>query len=183
MKKILSAITILGIVFLLPGCDFPEYYNHTVKNESESKTISYTFNGSDVVDILAPDESKEYQSKTGKLFKGIANVSAGSPHGFGVSVIVKLNGNDFTFIDVDPFNLNVINTLPFEVTIKADNYIDLDGSTELTIEPYPEEATAIIYTSAKIYTSNPKFTSSTNPLIKFDWTFDKDTDTVYVTIR
>jgi len=84
-------------------------------------------------------------------------------------------GSDFTFVDVEPFNLSVVNSLPIEVRIKADNYIDDDGSTEFTISGNTEKATA------KIYTSKPKFTSLISYKIVIDWNFNNNT--IYLIIR
>ena len=71
-------------------------------------------------------------------------------------------GEIFTFTDVGFLNLNVINTLSVPITIRADNYIDNGNSMELTIGPGDEE-------TAKIYTKNPRFTSTSNYPIIFDW--------------
>ena len=168
---------------ILSSCDLQNYWNYTVKNES-SKTVSYKFNNG-TIDTLMPSQIKNYQINRGERHSAISNVNAGNPYGFGYSVILLHNGTDYTFIDNSPFNLRVINTLPIDITIKADNFIDNNGSVELKIEANTENS------AATIYTKKPNFTYISNHIIIIDWEFIKDAvvegevieDTIFVTIR
>jgi len=83
-------------------------------------------------------------------------------------------GFDYLFFDIIPYDLYVINTLPVEVKIKADDLIDFQGSSELVIS-----STDTV--DAKIYTNKPKFVSLVNFPIIIDWEF-KD-NAIYVVIR
>ena len=152
-------ITILVIISLLfSGCDTKEYYTVFVTNGS-SKAVSYTYN--DYTDTLAVQESKSYEVKA--YTQSPQNVV--DQNGI-ASFTIKINSmtGDYTFLDVTPLDLNVINRLPVDITIKADNYIDNNGSIELTIGSNDES------TGAKIYTKTPKFTSTTNYPIIVEYT-------------
>jgi len=172
MKRLYIAIF---IIFIFVSCDLPEYYNYQISNNS-SENVSYTFNG--ISDILEPSESKDYQLKKGEIFTGMENINAGSPYGFGYKVKLGMKttntGSDYFFYDFNPFDLNVINSLPVTVSIKADNYIDNLNSTTLDIDANSEK-------TAKIYTNKPTFTSTNNYPIIFDWVFSNNT--IYVIIR
>jgi hypothetical protein len=163
MKKLLF---VAGIVCLLSACG-TEYYSVSVINDTE-KNVSYDYNGSS--DTLEAKASKMYEVKAYTQAPQNINVPDGA-----LSVTMNQKRNTYTFVDAKPFNLNVVNRLPLEVKIKADNYIDDDGSVEFIIDGGTEK-------NAIIYTSKPKFTSSieNHPVI-IDWNF-KD-NTVYVTIR
>lgn len=176
--KMKNIFFILGIVLFISSCDLAEYWEYSVTN-STSKNISYTFNGSP--DTLAPDESKSYKIDRGKSHTTLKDIDAGSSYGYGMSVLLESKGTDFEFVKNAPFNLSIINTLPAAVTIKADDYIDNDGSTEIEISA-GGEATALIYTK------KPNFTLVSEPrAVIFDWIFDDDTEpekkTVHLTIR
>lgn len=174
MKKLLFAA---GIVCLLSACG-TEYYSVSVINYSE-KTVSYVYNGSS--DTLAartpetPDSPEIYDSKTYEVkayTQPPQNINV--PDGV-LSVTMNQKGNTFTFVDAEPFTLNVVNRLPFEVKFKADNYIDDNGSVEFTIDADTEK-------TAKIYTSKPGFTSLTEDhTVIIDWNFKENT--VYVITR
>jgi hypothetical protein len=133
-----------------------------VKNESTVKTVSYTYNG--ISDTLAPSESKTYEVEAYTLPP--ANIA--DQNGI-ASIIMKRNGDLFTFIDAknnDPsleLNLKVVNTLPISITIKANNYIDDNNSMEMSISANSEK-------SSLIYTRNPNFsTINTNYPVIFEW--------------
>ena len=86
---------------------------------------------------------------------------------FGIASI-KINTNSVTgnyiFSLANFFDLKVINTLPVDITIKADNFIDNTGSVELFIKKDSEE-------TAIIYTNKPDFTATSNYPVFFDWNF------------
>lgn len=156
MRKLIIIIT---IVFLLSSCDNDnsKRYSVSITNNS-SKIITYFFNGS--TDTLAVSETKKYE------------VEAHTPSPRNIAdqngiASIKMNTNGMTgdhdFSDAVPFNLNVANKLPVEVKIKADNFIDDNGSFQFTIGANEEKNTAIIYTL------NPNFTSLVEYPVIIDW--------------
>jgi hypothetical protein len=83
------------------------------------------------------------------------------------SIDMNTRSFDYTthaFTDKTAYVLKVINKLPIDITITADNYIDNNGSMELFIEK-DKEATAVIYTNRPVFTSNSSY-----PVL-FDWVF------------
>jgi len=149
------------------NCGDATRYSILITNSS-SKTVSYNYN--DISDSLAPSDSKTYEvlayTQPPKNIidqNGIASLK------------MEHNRDSFIFNDAVPFNLNVANKLPIDVKIKADNYIDDNGLTEFTISANAEK------TTAKIYTSTPKFTSQTNYPVIIE--YNVNSDTVYVIIR
>ncbi|MCL2441060.1 MAG: hypothetical protein FWD14_04920 [Treponema sp.] len=176
MKIIL--ISIIAAMSLI-SCDIPAYYNYNVTNES-NKPVSYIFNGTP--DTLEPGEWKPYQSKTGARFTGLIDIDAGETHGFNISVKLRSHRNDYVFYNFSPFDLHVLNTLPIDLTIKAGEYIDNGGSTELLVA-----ADSNPNTNAKIYTNKPVFAVVTEvyqnfPII-FDWKYIDDDRIVYLIIK
>ena len=170
-------IALFAVIFCV-SCEVNEYWYFSFINDS-SKTISFTFSGSDY--LIEPAEKKEIEVKSsGKSKNGIENIDAGSPYGYEISVKLESGsthtGMKYRFYDVLPHNLNVLNTLPVPVTIKAGNYIDNSGLFELTIDAHADDNDAIIYTN------KPSFTT-----VLFDypvlitWSF-KD-NTVFVIIK
>jgi hypothetical protein len=142
MRNLLLAV---GIVLLMAGCGEGNNYSVSITNNSTDKAVSYTYDGHS--DTLSVSETKFYEVKAyteppKKIVdqNGIASMK------------MNQKGDSFTFIPADPLNLKVKNQLPYDVTIKADNYIDNSGSMELTINSDDEN------TDAKIYTKNPRFT-------------------------
>jgi len=156
MRKIV--ILTLSVALLLFSCG-EKHYSVSITNDS-TKAVSYTYNG--VSDTLAVSQTKTYEVDA--YTQPPINV-AEHPSGI-ASLVVKANGRngDYTFSDATPLDLKVINKLPVPITIKADNYIDNGGLTELTIAADDKEETA------KIYTKSPKFTSTTNYPIIVEWT-------------
>ena len=166
MKKLAFALAVGFLLFL--GCDTREFYTVLITNESKSsKTVSYEYDGH--LDELTPNQSKTYQVKA--YTPPPKNIT--DQNGI-ASLEMNRKGDDFTFIDAIPFNLNVINRLPIDIIIKADNYIDNKGLIELTIVSNDES------TGAKIYTKNPKFTSTTDYPIIVEYTVVKDEMSVII---
>jgi len=177
MRKI--NICFLFIPLLISACDISEYYYYTVKNES-AKTVSFIFNDSLNIETIAPANLKEFQTKTGQRFTGINNIDAGSPYGFGFSVLMESKttstGINYTFKNNNPFDLHVTNTLPVNVIIKADDFIDNEGQPTITINANSSNNTA------KIYTKNPVFSLTSEPYpVIFNWNFENNT--IYLIIR
>ena len=163
----------LSVVLILFSCSFPEYYYHTVKNNSQ-RTITYSFNGGPI-ETLAQGESKDYRTKAGDRFTGIDNIYAGSPHGFGISITLTRNSNNYIFEDIEPFDIEITNTLSFPVTLKSD-YLNYQGETELTVPEDGGEKTALIYKKNPVFeVSPPGF------IITLEQKFEDET--VYVVIK
>ena len=155
MKKLILTFT---IVCLFISCE-TSYYSVSVTNNSETKTVSYTYNDSS--DTLAPGESETYEVEA--YTEPPANIE--DENGV-ASIEMKRDGDIFTFVDVEPIILNVINTLPIPITIKADNYIwdEINASVELSV-PAREERTERLF----IYTENPKFTITSDYPVIYEW--------------
>jgi hypothetical protein len=144
MKKLFIT---LSIVLILIGCGETRY-NVSITNDS-SKIVSYVYDGNS--DTINVSETKNYEVKA--YTQSPKNIIDGN----GIaSLKMDQKGDSFTFIDAIPFDLKVINELPVDITIKADNYIDNNGLMELTIVSNTEN------TGAKIYTKTPKFTSTSS---------------------
>jgi len=162
MKKLL---VVFGVVFLLSaGCD-EKNYTIIIKNDS-SKTVTFTYDGTR--ESLDPFASKTYEVKAYAQQQPVDISVPGA-----VSVKMDRKEDTFTFVDVKPFTLTVENKLTNDdVKIKAENYIeDDDGSTEITIKANSSK-------TAKIYTSEPKFTTLTPASI--DWKFSNNTVSVTI---
>jgi hypothetical protein len=165
MKKLFFIVT---IAFFLLSCGEKEFYSILITNNS-SKTVSYIYNN--IIDTLAVSESKNYEIKD-PYTPSPKNIT--DQNGI-ESITMKQSAGYYTFLDTTPLELSVTNSLPITVKIKADNYIDDDGSTEFSIGGNSEK------TTAKIYTSNPKFTSLVDYPVIIGW--NKSGNTVYVIIR
>jgi hypothetical protein len=156
MKKL---ILVFSIVCLFISCE-TRYYSVLVTNKSEKgKTVSYTYNGSS--DTLTPGESKTYE------VEAYTQRPADIKDEYGIaSIKIERDGDIFTFKDAELIVLNVANSLPFDITIKADNYIwdEKNNSSELLI-PAKDERTDELF----IYTVNPEFTTESNYSVVFDW--------------
>ena len=149
MRKLVVFTVFAIISMLFVGCGNKEFYTVLIKNESLLKTVSYEYDRNS--DTLTPNQSKTYEVKAyTQPPKSIVDQNGIA------SLKMERNGDHITFADETSLDLNVINMLPVDITIKADNYIDNNGSTELKIESNDES------TLAKIYTKSPKFTSTTN---------------------
>jgi hypothetical protein len=152
MKRL---ILTLSIVFTLVACEI-KTYSVLIINAS-SKTVSFTYN--DLEDTLVANTSKAYEALANTPSPQNINVPNGA-----LSVTMNRKGDTFTFVDVEPIIFNVVNTLPFEITIKADSYIwdNNNNSFGLSI-PAQEERTDVIYTE------KPKFTATSEYPVIFDW--------------
>jgi hypothetical protein len=160
----------LAIVYLLLSCEDSGsngYYSISITNNS-TKNVSYTYN--DISDTLAISETKNYSVEA--YTQPPINVTDQN----GIES-VKFDKKDlkYTFTDLVPINLNVANKLPIEVSFRADNFINDNGSPIFTISANTEK------TTAKIFTNSPKFTSLVNYPVIIDWNFSGDT--VYVVLR
>ena len=166
---------IIFICLTIASCgNLAEDWIYKVTNES-SKTVSYNFNNGSI-ETLAASESKEYHIKRGEKHTTIGSIDVPPPFGYGFSVLLKINGANFTFVDNKPYALHVTNSLIYDIKINAGSYIDNNGSTSLIIKANEND------TSSKIYTNKPSFSSSLSGYpVKFDWNFSNNT--VYLIIR
>ena len=154
MKKL---IFVLVVVCLLAACE-TKYYFVLVTNDT-SKTVSFTYN--DTQDTLTENTSKIYDVKTYTLPPQNINVPDGA-----LSVKMNQHGDTFIFVDVEPIVLNVTNSLPIDIKIRADNYIwdDDNKSIELSIQANIERTDKLF-----IYTVKPKFTTTSDYPVIYDW--------------
>jgi hypothetical protein len=152
MKRIVFVLLFSMLIFF--GCGEKTPYLVSITNGS-SKSVTYNF-------YKFTDTLNASQTKTYEVWEPYARPPRNAVDGNGIASIAiepGITGN-YTFLAVTPLALKVINRLPVSITIKADNYIDNNNQVELTIAPNSEN------TNAKIYTKNPKFTSTTNyPII------------------
>jgi hypothetical protein len=171
--KTMRKIFILIVSLIITSCDL-DYDQYFKMINNSSKTITYNFNGHP--EVLAPGETKNHDKAS---YDAISNINA---DGLGIKIKMEKkfsydpNTETYTFSDVVPYNLDVVNSLPISVTIKDGNYIDDSGSIELTA------AAGAHVTGKFIYRKSPRFqvVSPDNPVI-VDWVFIDDT--VYVTLR
>ena len=158
MKKLFLC---LFIIFLVVSCDIKEYYSVLITNDS-SKTVSYVYNGN--LDTLNMSESKTYSVKA--YTQAPKNII--DQNGISSLNMTRHNSKDeFAFTDATPLGLNVINSLPIEVKMKADNFIDDNGTPILIIEANGTK-------NAWIFTSKPIFESLINQPIIFDWNLSEN---------
>ena len=169
MKKIF--ILFIGLIL----CSCQNSFNDVsyIINNNSSKTIQYNF--MDVTFKLSPDESKNHIINSDEgIIKPLNIDFSGHPESIKMnSVNNGRAGIEYNFIDVSPFNLKVVNTLPIEIIIKADNYIDNEGETEITINPFQTA-------EAKIFTNKPKFSSTTDYPVVIEWKFSGDSVNVII---
>ena len=178
MKKFYFMLFLIlaGIIFQFSSC-YEKLYTVTIKNES-SKSVSYVYDGKkDYLGInYGVNNSKQYTVEPYTQPPRDINVD-------GVMSIKMLNqnGNYYTFVNIEEseiFTLYVSNTLPIEVVLRADKYIDdLNGSTEMRIPPYEPEPKI-----GRIYTSMPNFTLYPSQYT-VDWNFNEERTAIHVTVR
>jgi len=149
MRK-LGVFTVILTTCLL-GCDVASY-SIVLTNATETKTVSYTYNGTS--DTLGPLETRRYE--VGAWTQPPVNVV--DQNGI-ASVHVRTSGTtgNHTFVYIRPIILEVKNTLPVNATIRAGNFIDNGGLKELTVISGETTESTIF-----IYTENPSFTMTGN---------------------
>ena len=169
MKKLLI-ILIFSIVFFL-GCEKDP--SHVLIINDSSKSVSYQYGNNS--DILALSESNTFERTTFSLQPVITGTNETSI--ISVKMNSKAEGTNaiYTFTDIVPLNLEVINMLPIEIKIKADNFIDDNDSIEFKIDANAQK------TTAKIYTAKPNFISLVDYPVIIEWNIINDS--IYVIIR
>jgi len=167
MKNLLFAAS---IAFLLVSCGGQASYSVLITNNSDKDA---TFDYNDETDTIEAHQDKTYDVKAYTQppknivdQNGIASIKLYTD---------GMTGN-YSFTGADFYTLSVINMLPEDITIQADNFIDNNGEKELLIEKY-EKATA------KIYTNKPDFTTDSGFSVVFDYNYDEPESTIFLTIR
>jgi len=154
MKKLFLATI---VVFALVACVDTNYYSVSITNiTTSSKTVTYTFNNES--DTLTASETKNYVVQSWARTQPPKDIT--DENGI-ASLTTEQVGDNYNIKDASSLNLSVVNTLPVNVTIKADNFIENGISPSLTINANTESTGGV-----KIYTRTPNFTSTTNyPII------------------
>jgi len=196
MKK---ALFVLLIVLTLGSCknEFDDVV-YTINNNTKATDITFDFNNNTITLQPKPEEPDEitvytvkYTINSGKgNFKPSNFDFSGHPASIRMSTVNRGRaGMEFNFVDVKRYNLHVLNTFPSTITISADNFIDYNDSTEITIGAGEE------ITDAKIYTNKPVFSTTSDYKVNFDQEFKTKTEidaeteaeivieTVYLVIR
>jgi hypothetical protein len=160
---------LLGLILMLGSCE-QTYYSVPVTNGT-TKTVRFSYNGS--TDTLAPSKSKVYSVAAYTQPPVLLGLVPEGPR----SVGRERYDEGYTFVDLDSIPLNVVNTLPFDITIKSDDFIDDgNGKTSLLVEA------STTNTDGKIYTSQPKFTVVPQGY-SAQVTYTITGGTMYVTVR
>jgi hypothetical protein len=172
MKKLAGIIFAVSML-AFAGCE-TRYYSVTITNNS-SKQVAYFYNGgTDILDPCPGVVSKNYQVKAYTQMPADISVVSSDI----LSVAIVQNRDDYIFEDIAPIDLNVVNTMPFPITIEAGNYInDGEGKTKLSVPAKSEKTGAI-------YTPRPKFTVSAEypvNFVKIEW--EMKGNTISVTIE
>ena len=146
----------LLLPLLFTGCEVASY-SILLTNATETKTVSYTYNG--ISSTLGSQETRFYN--VGAWTQPPTNVV--DQNGIAsISVVTNEGTGDHTFVYSRIIILEVLNTLPMCVTIQADNFIDDKGSMQLNVGTGETAGPAIIYTE------NPRFTVTTGFQVNFD---------------
>jgi len=154
MRKFGFLVAILAALPFL-GCDVTSY-SILLTNDTKTRIVTYTYNG--MPGILGPLEAKRYEVDAWTH----PPVDAVDQNGIAsVNVRTDRITGDHAFVYARKIILEVMNTLPTSVTIRAGNFIDNDGLLALTIDENSER-------TAIIYTANPNFTITGNFTASFD---------------
>jgi len=123
MKNILL---ILGTVLLFLSCEF-EYKTQTITNSS-AKTVSYTMFDYNETFVLAPGETRNHLAPHNSRLPPQSFSVSPAPHSVEMKTIDLLT---YDFIDIQPIELTIINTLPVEIEISTGTiqYMDEDSFT------------------------------------------------------
>jgi hypothetical protein len=149
--------------------------------------VEYTFNGSTT--RLNAGNSKEYQVEAyTPQPRDISIISVPNEEVMKIKMETMLSGEEYIFTNAKKLDLEVENTLNYEITLMADNYIEisssspLDSKTRLKV-PAQSKIKSGGTTSYYIYTDTPKFTiappSGYYPTIEWNIT----DNTMHVTIK
>jgi len=182
MKKLFFSLITASIVLVITFCS-NEFDNIDYKiNNNSSKDVSFLFNN--ISFTLNNGESISFTINSSEgIFapkdavpKDAVSENTAHPKSIKMDTLsLGTKGYIYSFIDNPKFPLDVINTLSVPLTIQADDYIDNNGQSTLTIKENDNE-------TSFIYTSNPNFSlvSGSYP-VTFDFNFTNNT--VYLIIR
>ena len=176
MKTLL--VSVIFVVALLVSCqhDFDDLHYTIVNNSSE--TVSFYFNNDpNRIYLYATNTSRSFTINSGRGIQRPENITfSGHPRSIRMDTTGgSTRGFTYTFVSVYSITLNVTNTLPIEVTIRADDFIDGDY---LTIPPNPPPSNETNTRTSTIYTDSPRFTTTPRYLpgsgypIRVTWTID-----------
>ena len=120
-------LVVLSLFAVLLSCEISPGYDVEVISDT-LKTVEYKYKGINYT--LSPTETKIHK------WDGIQTEPTDiSVAGSNVTSIIMVSKGSSIFIikDADEYKFHVANSLPVGLTIKADNYIDAGGLTELTV--------------------------------------------------
>ncbi|MDR1836412.1 MAG: hypothetical protein LBQ89_02020 [Treponema sp.] len=160
MKRIVAVFLFSILVF--QGCGEKTPYLVSITNGS-SKSVSYNF-------YKFTDTLNASQTKTYEVWDPYVGPPKNVIDGDGIaSIAIEQNGmnGNYTFFDLEPIYLSVINSLPIEVNIKADNYIydETRNSTVLKVNAN----TSVSEKKLRIYTTKPKFIETFGYPVVIEW--------------
>ena len=174
MKR--SFFILIGFILLFFSCDI-KTYTVLIENKSE---ISVRYSYKNESETLTPGTSKQYI--TGGYTQSPKNIDVDGT--MKIKMLVQADTDTYTFVDIDEseiFLINVHNTLPVDVILRADKFIENPGSSDPTKIDIPAGALIAPEAGIKIYTSKPKF--SVFPSYNFDWGINEERTVINVTIR
>jgi hypothetical protein len=156
MKKLLT-ILIFGCFII--GCGESPVY---IVNDS-SKDISYVFSGSHGYEtcIIKAHEQKTHSTSQGGMHEIVSYEAKVLPQ----SIYLENDEFIYTFYDVAPLPINILNNVSRDVVLSADGYLSIDP---LTINANAE------LTTETVCTKNPSFSAKTidNYPVQVDMIFD-----------
>lgn len=180
-KIILFFLVSLFLSLLTTSCEQDDYIYNIILNNNSDYDISFYFNGQ--LETLEAKTSREY----GRYDRyAVTDIRADNDiYGLKITTNNRLSNNNsdliYTISNRLVYKLNVTNTLDADVIIIADNYIDNNGSTELTVLANSNVS------DINIYTNNPNFTIICEEIpvniILNNWTFDSDNKTIILFLR
>ena len=163
-------IFIVGIAFLLASCSYDENHRYIMVNNS-SRDIGFSFNDESIT--LSPGQSIIRIVNSWDGHRSPQNITH---NGHEKSIRMIRESLRFSFVDVIPLYLNVVNTLPIAIeNFRSGEYISIYDTNFLTLDGNSYS------TSAIIFTRSPNFTTTTNHPINIEWRIVGNT--MYVTIR
>jgi hypothetical protein len=192
MKKFyfIPFFILAGIIFQFSSCD-EKSYTVLIENKS-SKPVSFKYNGSVELDFLGitdgVDNSKQYTvAPYTQPPRDINIIREYGGNVFSETMTIRMeynNENIYTFVNSNEITLYVLNKLPIKVVLRADKYIDFNGSTEMKLQPFDTKKDENVqFVAGKIYTATPNFTIYPSQYT-VDWIYyNEERTAISVTIR
>ena len=178
MRKWLLLVFIAGLFLSCRHHDFDNLH-YTITNDSGSVTVYFSFN--DEALYLLPGASMERVINSDQGIQR-PHLTALTPAGHPRSVRTETSGAStrgftYTFVDVTPLTLTIVNTLPVTVTLSAGGYLGIEPTN---ITPGTIEAPS---QSGTIFTSNPNFIiTADSPFPGLFIAWEIIADTMYATV-